>query len=206
MNASEWYFDNIFPSPVWRTETKLATNSLEKLAYSLEKEKPTGRVLSNEGGWQSWDIFEKDYKELTELKSLILEQAHRCVIDYGHSPGVGNLEISNFWININRHKESNRVHIHDGAFISGVFYIKAEEDQGRLYFQKNVQEVYILASRPSPIIELTDISAPEVFYAPKTGRMLMFPGNLPHGVEANFTEKDRISISWNVLYNKDSNK
>jgi ectoine hydroxylase-related dioxygenase (phytanoyl-CoA dioxygenase family) len=35
-------------------------------------------------------------------------------------------------------------------------------------------------------------------FQPKIGKLIMFPGYLPHGVERNGTTDDRISISFNV--------
>ena len=47
--------DFIFAAPISYTDLKLSTKKLKSFAYDL-KAKDKGRVLSNNGGWQSNDI------------------------------------------------------------------------------------------------------------------------------------------------------
>jgi len=194
-----WHFDHFFPTPVWWTTTNIDTDSIEKLVYKLYEQDTKGRYLSNQGGWQSMDFRPGTYPEMKPLEDLILEQAQRCIIDYGYNQDAGFIVIENLWANINKKGDTNSVHIHDNSFISGAFYVKATPDQGGIIFYKDYNADFIVASR-APIEQHTAISASAIRYEAETGKILIFPGNLPHGVERNSTDEDRISISWNVKY------
>jgi hypothetical protein len=56
---------------------------------------------------------------------------------------------------------------------------------------------FIIASE-APIKTYTPISASCIAFEPVSSKLILFPGWLPHGVERNTTEEDRISISFNV--------
>jgi len=49
-----------------------------------------------------------------------------------------------------------------------------------------------------PIEKPTEFTTEEVSMRPEVGRMYVFPGWLEHGVEENLSDRDRISISFNV--------
>jgi uncharacterized protein (TIGR02466 family) len=119
------------------------------------------------------------------------------VRDYGYREDLCEIKLGNFWVNINNKGNSNSVHIHDNSFVSGVFYVQADPKQGVINFYKNYFHDYIVASQAT-IDRYTPISASAISYPPKPGRLIIFPGHLPHGVESNETNKDRISISFNV--------
>ena len=49
-----------------------------------------------------------------------------------------------------------------------------------------------------PTDKVTDFTAEEIRMRPEEGRMYVFPGWLEHGVEENLSDRDRVSISFNV--------
>ena len=55
-----------------------------------------------------------------------------------------------------------------------------------------------------PVAKPTEFTTEEVRMAPEEGRMYVFPGWLEHGVEENKSDKDRVSIAFNVLASPDS--
>ena len=47
----------LFPTPVWIEEKcGVDADKLKEFAYLVKSEDPKGRQVSNEGGWQSWDL------------------------------------------------------------------------------------------------------------------------------------------------------
>ena len=153
MDSSDWYMDMLFPTPIWWTDVDIDNCVLKNLALELKENDPQGRVVSNLGGWQSRDINAYTHKELVPLKNIILDQAQRCLIDYGYCLHSGFLEIDNFWVNINYFKDSNVAHFHDRSFISGVYYIDAEKSQGEISFYKNAAEAFIVSSAAGPLLK-----------------------------------------------------
>lgn len=188
----------IFSTPVWIEDIeKIDIIPIEKLCRRLRSIDILGRKLSNQGGWQSQDFLAGTYDELQLLENRIIDQANQCVRDYGYIEEKVAVVIGNMWVNINDKGHSNSVHIHDDSFISGVFYVKAKLGQGNINFYKDYNTDYIIASQ-APIKFYNHLNSGAMSYEPLTGRLILFPGHLPHGVENNGLDEDRISISFNV--------
>jgi len=189
--------DYYFPTPIWWEQTEIDTTAIIDLCYQLKNQDTVGRKLSNEGGWQSNDFRPGTYKELQALEHRIMSQAAQCVRDYGYKEDLVIIDIENFWFNINNNNHGNSVHIHDNSFLSGCFYVDATPDQGNITFYKNHALDYIVSSQ-AVIEHYTPASASAITFQPNTGKLLMFPGHLPHGVGYNPTHKDRLSLAFNV--------
>lgn len=91
--------------------------------------------------------------------------------------------------------EYAHIHNHGYADIAGVYYYKRplskqqREGNGNIFFTAPGPEYtsnpfYAKMARAS-------------WYFPE-GTLVLFPGFLPHGVETNETDKDRISLSFNI--------
>lgn len=193
-----------FPTPLWWEQTQgLDVLAIEHFCKDLRSHQPEGRKLSNQGGWQSIDFLGGTFPILKDLENKILTQAHQCVRDYGYAEDRVFVSLGNMWVNINEEGNTNSVHIHDDSFISGVFYVKAQPGQGNINFYKCFSHDYIVASQ-APIDHYTLLSASAMSFEPMTGKLILFPGYLPHGVERNNMAEERISISFNVkLLRKD---
>lgn len=189
--------DLFFPTPVWWEHTGIDNTDMINLCHRLKDEDTSGRVLSNQGGWQSMDFRPGIYPEMKELEDKILEQTWQCYRDYGYNQEAGFPVLENLWFNINMKGHTNSVHIHDNSFISGAYYLKATPEQGNITFYKSFYQDYITASQ-APIVEYTPINSSAITFQPETSKLVLFPGFLPHGVERNNTDEERISLSFNT--------
>ena len=186
-----------FPTPVWWEDTEIDTAPMLKVLEQVREKDPVGRRLSNEGGWQSHDFRPGLYPEMKPLEDRILAQAQQCIRDYGYDERFCFPVIENFWFNVNNKFNTNMVHIHDNTFIAGAFYLKAYSGQGKITFYKDFYHDYVTASQ-SQIGRYTPLSASAMSFEPRTGKLMLFPGSLPHGVGVNQTDDERISTSFNV--------
>ena len=85
-----------------------------------------------------------------------------------------------FWFNIARPGESTGVHNHSSqASVSGVFYLRTTEDSGNIFFR---------------VPDHNDLEL-DCF----EGSAILFPSSLSHGVHMNLSDKDRISLAFNLL-------
>ncbi len=50
-----------------------------------------------------------------------------------------------------------------------------------------------------PVVELTADNTDQVVVKVRNGALLMFPSFLEHSVDANMSEQERISVSFNVM-------
>ena len=189
----------LFPTPLWVDyPEQIDNNQLKDLCFSLYKEDSQGRIKSNQGGWQSQAFSSNTYTQLKDLENIILKNCFIAYKEYGYTAKGLDLYLTELWFNINKKGNSNSVHIHPGGFLSGVYYVEGNADQGGITFHRNYSEDYAIASQGAIGFD-TSINASVISVEPETGKLMLFPSYLPHGVESNPTDKDRISISFNVV-------
>lgn len=186
---------NIFPVKIVRsidTHFDEYQNDVIEWIYDYKKDNASEKV-SNVGGWQSKGNFYRETPSFSRFMDRIWEQITKTLhsysegieleylIDTGH-----NLNLINIWINVNPPGSFNHIHVHPGSLLSGVFWIKAPKDSGYLVLRDpNEMNNYCLGMNTHPVI-------------PKEGGMILFPAYIPHNVEVNESDEDRISISFNL--------
>jgi uncharacterized protein (TIGR02466 family) len=184
----------IFPSPLWIVNyDDIDTSSILDLCNTLRNADPTGRVISNRGGWQSMDLSAGSFTELKQFEEELAYQAKLFLDDIGYET---NVEISNMWFNINSEKTFNATHIHPKSILSGVFYLEIPEGSGNLVFHRNSHEDFILSS--FNVSKFTPSNACEMRFKPVKNRMMLFPAWMPHSVDSTETADSRISIAFNI--------
>jgi uncharacterized protein (TIGR02466 family) len=145
-------------------------------------------------GWHSHDRLTQhpDFKELIGITSKnVLEIAQFSKWDLTRLM----LVITNCWALVNPTYASNVVHDHPNCVLSGVYYVQAPADCGDLFFIDPRDAVRMNAL---PVTEYNQWTQGKVVYKPIEGRMVIFPSFLLHGVGANMSDQERISISFNV--------
>ena len=172
-------------------------DQLTEFVYEQENNDPMGVIFSNEGGWQSRSNFHKD--------NIIADTIQIQLTSHFSNPDIfkSNFEVilSGLWLNINREGNTNRLHSHAGADLSGVFWIKVPPDcdAGKISFASpHGYTDYI-----SYVIHQESVCKEFNFYdsyqfSPQEGTGFIFPGHLLHEVRPNMSRKDRISVSFNL--------
>ena len=204
--------DYLFPTPIWWVDLDhINIKEMQDICYSIANDMPT-KERSNRGllNYQSPDFFGE---ELCKEEDDEFGKLARSIKDFGNKAFdsfescVTTLEFANIWININNKGGYNEVHTHPGSLMSGAFYVKVPEegDCGSITFHKNAMEGYVTHSL-GLAEDLSKAEAPHTHatmsYPPKEGRLVLFPSWISHGVRENETEEDRISISFNLIPNR----
>ena len=189
--------DFYFPTPIWWLDTDIDNAPIAQLCNNLRAEDLEGRQISNNGGWQSKDFKLQDHDEFTNFVDTVTDMSLSCLKDYGFVDGAYKLEMLNGWFNVNQKGNSNQIHTHSGSFISGTYYVQAEQDQSELIFYKNFTEDFIISSA-GQIENYTGISGATCRYPPRTGRLILFPSYVPHGVMPSTSDNERISLAFNM--------
>jgi len=180
----------LFPTTLWAGDLDLDLDELRKEIYKFVKVTPSENY-SNAGGYQGHGF---KYKPLID--------AIKDSIPRYEDPELGDLFIGHsMWVNINGCGAHNRRHTHaDGiVLLSGAYYVTVPENSGDILF---------FDPRPTIIHSFADRyygqGIPGVYpIQPKENMLLLFPSWLEHEVEANQTNEDRISISFNIVREKD---
>ena len=186
---------DIFKVPLFKTTLDL-NNKLISKACLQEQKKSKGVTLSNITGWQSKPLAWTD-KNFIPLYDAILEQGK---IFASLLSIKNNLQINNVWININEYKDSNRVHTHPNAVLSGVYYVATPKDCGAISFFASETNKAFQHEWSKKIVEtFNSYNSADYSYLPNAGDLLLFPNWLPHLVHPNLNKKEkRISISFNL--------
>ena len=165
--------------------------SIEDIDFSMRDDWGSTHHLSDTG-------FNENAIEKYNLNSFKVELDNH-IKDYCDVIGFKTrdyiLEAS--WLSLFRKGNYGHVHTHGSADISGVYYYQTTGNDGNLFFESPVPNmggslVYNgLANRQE--------------FKPENGRLVLFPGWLPHGIMTNTTDDTRISLSFNIIFDRMEN-
>jgi hypothetical protein len=142
--------------------------------YNLKKILPSSSK-SNIGGYQSPDNLYLDSNFFSLIN--IFNKIHNDITQSQNS------KLSSLWFNISSFTNYNDLHthqnIHSDNKLSGVLYLQTSKNSGNIKFYNP--------------LSLND----SLIIYPKKGDLLIFSQILPHSVEPNLSQEDRISIAFN---------
>jgi len=181
---------NLFPVPM--LEAELGRDYTEEelnYVYSLKRKNIIGNELSVES-----EIL--NAPEMSNIKEW-LENVVNTFLQSTHNPrdGVG-LRITQSWASFSDQWQYHHDHKHSNSFYSGVLYIDARDD--KIMFT-NPNRLFPLFVQPkSP--EYYTMHNSETWWVPATtGKLVIFPSLLVHGVPAVQEGYTRVSIAFNTF-------
>lgn len=189
--------NKLFPTLVWTTlfdDREHFNARLLQQAHALRKQNPTGVSKSNIKGWQSPNNLQQ-LDEFRDINVRILQVCERIAQSQGFNPGL--IFQHQAWLNISPPGASNQVHFHPNCHFSGVYYVSLDAPACGSIFFRDPRVASRMLTYPAD--HATEFTASEMRMRPEEGRMYVFPGWLEHGVDENLSQRDRISISFNVL-------
>ncbi len=153
------------------------------------------------GGWHSKNMLHKKaaFKPLVErIESMLAEMSDNL----GYHPDY-ELKITTMWAITNPPGSSNRAHVHPGALWSGVYYVHAPENAGKIEF---IDPRTIQIMNPAKFMPKKSRKSEcwtKVKVTPTPGKALFFPSWLYHSVEPNMAEgngreAERVIVSYNI--------
>ena len=161
------------PIGFWKLELKeLDYNDLIQNLYSIKKDYPSVSK-SNKGGYQTSD----DIHLFPQFFPLV-QSINDIIIKFTSNP---NSKIVNMWGNISSFSNFNALHSHskETNHMSGVIYLKCPKNSGNIVFHHPLNLDFAISNTP------------------KESQILLFPSLIPHSVEPNLSQEDRISIAFN---------
>ncbi len=184
-----------FATPVWECPVSGIDNQSIK-DYCLEvRRQKEGVTISNRGGWHSGELLFPIPKALEELFNDLNVFANDVCSRY---TGIKDLQVGNFWININGHHDYNLIHDHQNSILSGVYYVSVpKENMGDLVLHRGDNAEFFLTSKVKR--EQTMANAFSVAKPAKESTFYLFPSWIKHHVERNETHSERISIAFNFI-------
>jgi len=152
--------------------------------------------MSNDGCWRSTI----PYKDSNWLEQKLKETINKAVGYYmEHDPTYpdkikmfGPPEIDS-WTNVNQPGSINKLHTHEKWNFSAVYYIQGT-DTGSLNLL-NPANTLLTCNVLSPFMNTFS-------FEPQDGDLIVWPSWMPHEVEVNKSDRNRINIVYNVRFNQ----
>ena len=193
----------IFPKPFWSTLLDVNIVDLQEECFEIRNNIP-GKNKSNLGqnSYHSPNLL--NLQNPPEILKL-MKQITNCIQTIHQQSRRENVRLVDFWININGKGGSNVPHTHPGAKYSGVFYIKVPKEMkgGNLLFLRDYNETYLTSQENMGFFKqgynLLPNDLPKIPVKPLEKLLIVFPSWLPHSVEFNDTDEERISLSFNYI-------
>ena len=107
---------------------------------------------------------------------------------------IKDIDMTDMWGNILKPGETHPPHTHSNNFLSGVFYLNSDAKTG-IIFQDPRPAADVLVPRKKT---KTNENSNLLSYTSNTNRLILFPSWLLHWVPTNKSNRDRISISFNI--------
>ncbi|MEO3808778.1 TIGR02466 family protein [Sphaerisporangium sp. B11E5] len=146
------------------------------------------------------DILSWEHPAVDWLKRQIMDAVSaltRAVLGDA-ADEVTQAVIAEAWSVVYAEGGSLRPHTHHDSAWSGVYYVESGDGGG----SGDAGYLQLLDPRPAAIARAASEGVFRV--EPTPGRMVAFPGWLPHSVQATLTGGGRrICVAWNVAYDKD---
>ena len=186
----------MFPTLVWKIQLKAELRDAidVKILAALERIRRGLPELGPGQGWQS----DTTLHELEEFRGLIsyINNAAQSILRFLRI-GYDAFEITGCWATVLAKGAVHKAHSHPNNFLSGVYYVRTHPGTDTINFHDPRTQTGII--RP-PVVELTAENTDQVVVKVMNGTLLIFPAYLQHSVDANTSEEERISISFNIMF------
>ena len=197
-----------FPTMTHIVQTE-PDEKIKDYCFKKRKENPVGEKCTNVNGYQSPHMYgEFERTETGTIKSphwkdtekdpVIKPALYKILKESVCNVLESKLVLMNYWINFNGKGGYNRSHNHPQAHFSGVYYVQAPENCGRIFFDNphTFTAFDELSSYKRDFIE-QGRQHKTITVDPRAGLLILFPAYLIHSVEENKSDEERISIAFN---------
>ena len=199
----------LFDTPIVIDELPNASavnTALKPLILARRAARP-GVQVSNIGGWQSeHDVADWGGEPIAYLLRHIVALADRHCVDIVSPDAPRHEWASDIWVNVSPPHASNQMHTHPGAYWSAVYYVDdgSEQEDGAIGGELVIEDPrmpMVLMTMPNLRLRGANgaVHDPQLKMKVRSGRIIMFPSWLSHGVVPHRGARDRISVAINLL-------
>jgi uncharacterized protein (TIGR02466 family) len=188
--------EELFPSPVWIV--KLNAADVERLSSPLmakiERLREATGTIKQGVSWQTRNDLQED-PDLEDLKVVIREATTQVLnsleIEYD------SFLITGLWANIQSLGGKHPSHSHPNNYLSGVYYLRVPEGENTLMFNDPRHQIQAMNPR---VKRKNRMNSHRAHVTVETGSLVLFPSWLVHSVKPNESLENRISISFNIMF------
>ena len=185
---------DLFPTRIWQVPLKQFAPHFAGwveaiLAMRAHAPVPAGRT--NRGGWNSVDNAVLDQPIFAELNQVARHYCSQAFTEMGLGTPAFALQS---WANIHDRGGFNFQHMHEGALLSGTFYLQVPEGSGALVFKDPRPGVLNSYAKGNGVNAYKDIQL-----RPFEGLLVLVPHWLEHFVEPHENDVPRVCIPFNAI-------
>lgn len=174
------------------------------LDHILRLEKTRSQMTTD---YRQQNLFEQSHPAIQWLHQCV----NKTIADYLVRSGVAvsvKWQLQG-WANINRTGDYHTLHNHPHSYLSGTYYVNMPTQPVSARQRDDINPGDISFFDPRPQANMTAIAGdsqidPEHRVTPLAGSLLLWPSFLHHAVHPNFAEQPRVSVSFNVVLQRDS--
>jgi len=185
----------LFPTPVLESNLERNLTSDELVFVDFLKQDTR---LNQDGNLASTSKFVLESSELSELQKFIQHHLDFYVDNVLHPKNEFKLHITQSWINWTDKGQGHHKHYHRNSFLSGVFYINADEKNDKLYFANETNSQFVDVEINSKNFNI--FNSRKWWVPASTGKLYIFPSGTRHFVEPVTTDETRISLAFNTWF------
>jgi uncharacterized protein (TIGR02466 family) len=178
----------IFPMPVAKTPPMYELTEKEKCFLNNQE------ITKNESNYTSVNNYILNSEILSDLKKY-LEKISNDFFHAVYSPSNDcSVYITQSWVNYSSKGEHHHKHSHPNSFISGVFYIQANNQHDKIWMHRANEEMFFFDTN-----KFNPFNLANVYFSVNTGETILFPSKIQHSVQPVETNEKRISLAFNTF-------
>jgi len=186
----------IFPCPVWlfNVDAERTDRLNQQVHTAIKQLREAESPGAPEMHWQSPNDLQtrNDFADLVDT----IHEATKEIFAELRVPTDAFL-VTGLWVNYRPPGTDHPAHTHPNNYLSGTYYVSTPTGGNAIVFRDPRAETNIIAPKFS---EQTELNSREIMVPVKSGMLVMFPSWLPHFVPANQGDTDRITVSFNVMF------
>jgi uncharacterized protein (TIGR02466 family) len=186
----------MFPTLVWKVEleAQLHKDIDAKVSAVLARLRGPLPPLAPGHGWQSIQTLHalEEFRDLVSCVRRLVAGILRFL-----KIGYDAFEISACWATVLASGAAHRVHHHPNNYLSAVYYLRTHPGADTINFHDPRSQTGVIQP---PVVNLTADNTDHVVVRVRNGTLLVFPAYLQHSVDANASEQERVSISFNIMF------
>lgn len=166
-------------------------NDLYNQIKLAQQENRNPMVLNNDDCWRSSAKYPNDnwlMEAVKEMTQLAAEYYFSLDESFLHHVPDKTIKV-NYWTNVNSPGAKNVLHNHQEDTFAAVFYLQAK-DTGNLIYT-NPANLLSQCNPASPFSRGLSIE-------PEDNQLILWPAWVPHEVEANPSNKERINLAFSI--------
>tara|TARA_R100001509_G_scaffold55165_2_gene30383 strand:+ start:2759 stop:3373 length:615 start_codon:yes stop_codon:yes gene_type:complete len=181
----------LFGVPVYATKLNREF-SPEEMKEIYNNQNKVVQNVSNYSSTNNYILNEKIFANLKNNLDVIIKDYFNKIIN----PKEETLEpyITQSWLNYTREQEFHHTHSHPNSIVSGVLYIKCDEQNDMIQFYDTIPSQFQI-----PPKEFTQYNSKTWWFNVAEKDLLLFPSSTTHSVQIKKENNLRISLAFNVF-------